>query len=208
MKLHQSPFSSPAFKVRTVINELAIACELVDVKMAQGEHKSPAFLAMNPNGKVPVLDDNGFYLWESNAILCYLAAKKPEVGLIPTDPRAQGLMHQWMHWQGTTFSHSINEVSMETVYLPYFPGRQKDDQRLAAGMEKVNRDLALLEKELAGKEYLCGRLSLADFSIVANMMSRTGMGLSLNAFPNVKGWVERVESRDSVRKAMPVMPAK
>jgi glutathione S-transferase len=202
MKLYQHPLSSASFKVRAVMDELGLTCELVSVAMDKGEHKAPSFLAMNPNGKIPVLDDEGFYLWESNAILCYLAAKKPESGLLLTDPRGMALMHQWLQWQGTTFSNSIHEVMWETVYRG-FSSRQKDEQKYAAGLEKVRRDLGVLETSLKGKEYLCGKLSLADFSLVSLLLMRKQMGFDLEGFPGVKAWVGRMEDRESVRKVLP-----
>jgi glutathione S-transferase len=205
MKLYEHPFSSAAFKVRAVIHELGLPVTLVPVDMAKGEHKSPEFLAKNPNGKVPTLvEDDGFCVWESNAILCYLAAKKPESGLLPTDARAMAQVQQWLQWQATTFSSSTGEVMGETVYAKLF-GRAKDEAKYAAGMEKVRRDLGVLEKTLAGKEFLCGKLSLADFSLVSSLLLRTPMGVDLEAFPHVKAWVARMESRESVRKSLPPM---
>jgi glutathione S-transferase len=204
MKLYENPFSSAAFKVRAVIHELGLPVTLVAVDMRNGEHKSPEFLAKNPNGKVPTLEDDGFYLWESNAILCYLAAKKPESGLMPTDPKGMGLVQQWLQWQASTFAPSTGEVMMETLYAKMF-GRAKDEAKYAAGMEKVRRDLGVLEKALAGKEYLCGKLSLADFSLVSGLLLRGPMGVDLEAFPNVKAWVARMEARESVRKSLPPM---
>lgn len=205
MKLYEHPFSSAAFKVRAVIHELGLPVTLVAVDMMKGEHKSPEFLARNPNGKVPTLvEDDGFCVWESNAILCYLAAKKPESGLLPTDARAMAQVQQWLQWQGTTFSVSTGEVMRETVYTKLF-GSTKDEAKYAAGMEKVRRDLGVLEKTLAGKEFLCGKLTLADFSLVSSLLLRTPMGVDLEAFPNVKAWVARMESRESVRKSLPPM---
>lgn len=202
MKLHQSPFSTAAIKVRSVLYELGLSCEFVDVAMGQREHKSPAFLAMNPNGKVPVLDDDGFYVWESNAILCYLAAKKPEGGLLLTDPRGMALMHQWLQWQATTLGPVTNEVMFETVYAR-MRGRETDQQKYAAGMEKVRAALDVLEKSLAGKEYVCGKLTLADFSLISSLVPRTQMGFDLDAYPSVKAWASRLESRESIRKSLP-----
>jgi glutathione S-transferase len=204
MKLYQSAFSSASFKVRAVLFELGLPCDMVDVAMAQGEHKSPSFLAMNPNGKIPVLEDNGFHVWESNAILCYLAAKKPESGLLPTDPHGLAMTQQWLQWHATTFSPSTTDVMMETVYLR-FMNRQKDEQKYAAGMEKVRRDLGVLEKSLAGKEYICGKLSIADFALSSALLMRTPMGFDLDAFPNVRAWQGRMEARESVRKSLPPM---
>jgi glutathione S-transferase len=202
MKLYQSPMSAAALKVRAVLNELGMSCELVDVAMSQREHKSPAFLAMNPNGKVPVLEDEGFHLWESNAILCYLAAKKPEGGLLLTDPRGMALMHQWLQWQATTLSSSTLDVMMETIYARMM-GRQKDEQKYAAGLAKVRIDLGVMETSLAGKEYFCGKLTIADFSLLSSLFLRAPMGVDLEGFPNVKAWAARLEARESVRKALP-----
>jgi glutathione S-transferase len=204
VKLYQSPFSTSAFKARAVVHELGVPCEFVDINMSKGEHKSPAYLAINPNGKVPTLEDEGFTVWESNAIICYLAAKKPESGLLLTDPRGMAAMHQWLQWQASTFSYSTTEVNMQTVYTR-FMNRQKDEQKYAAGLEKVKRDLALLEQSLQGKEYLCAKLSVADFSIVSGLHLRSLMGVDLDPFPNVKAWVARMEARESVRKSLPPM---
>jgi glutathione S-transferase len=202
MKLYQLPMSSASFKVRALLFELGLPCELVPVDMSKGAHKAPDFLKMNPNGKVPVLEDNGFVVWESNAILCYLAALKPESGLLPTDAKGMALVQQWLQWHATTLSNSTNEVMMQTVYARMM-GRQKDEAKLTAGLEKIRKDLATLETALAGKDYLCGKLTIADFSLVSSLQPRTHMGFDLEAFPNVKAWVARMESRESVRRSVP-----
>ncbi|HLK99910.1 MAG TPA: glutathione S-transferase family protein [Myxococcaceae bacterium] len=202
MKLYQLPMSNASFKVRALLSELGIDCELVSVDMSKGAHKAPEFLKMNPNGKIPVLEDNGFVVWESNAIICYLAALKPEKGLLPTDPKGMALVHQWLQWQATTLSGSVLDVMMQTVYARML-GRQKDEAKLAAGLEKVQRDLGTLEMGLGDKEYICGKLSIADFSLVSAIQPRAHMGFDLEAFPKVKAWTARMESRESVRKSIP-----
>jgi glutathione S-transferase len=204
MKLYEHPFSSAAFKVRAVIHELGLPVTLIPVDMMKGEHKTAEFLAKNPNGKVPTLDDDGFLVWESNAILCYLAAHKPESGLLPADPRGMALVQQWLQWQASTFAPSVNEVMGETIYAK-FMGRSKDEAKYAAGLENVRRDLGVLEKTLTGQEFLTGKLSLADFSLVSGLLLRSAMGVDLEAFPHVKAWVARMESRESVRKSLPPM---
>ncbi|MDC0713615.1 glutathione S-transferase family protein [Stigmatella sp. ncwal1] len=205
MKLYASPLSSAAFKVFAVVHELGLPVTLVPVDMMKGEHKAPAFLAKNPNGKVPVLEDgDGFCIWESNAILCYLAAQKPDSRLMPTDARGIAQVQQWLQWQATTFGPSTSEVMMETVYVKMM-GRVKDDAKYAAGLEKIRRDLGVLEEALAQREFLCGPLTIADFSIVSNLLLRTTMGVDLEAFPRVKTWVARLEEKESVRKARPAL---
>ncbi len=204
MKLYQHTFSSASFKVRSVMHELGLAIELVDVAMEKGEHKAPSFLAMNPNGKIPTLEDGGFHLWESNAIICYLAAKKPESGLLLTEPRGMAMMQQWLQWQATTWAPHTTDVMMETVYLDFF-GRKQDPQKYAAALEKVRQDLGVLETGLKGKEYLCGKLSLADFSVMSGLLMRKQMGIDLEGFPSVKAWVGLMDARESIRKTLPPM---
>lgn len=99
MKLYDFAFSPNCRKVRAVAYELGIELELAPVNLIQGEQRSPAFLQKNPNGRVPVLDDDGFVLWESIAIVRYLAAKQPEPGLVPRGAREQADMERWLLWQ-------------------------------------------------------------------------------------------------------------
>jgi glutathione S-transferase len=204
MKLYAHPFSSAAFKVFAVIHELGVPCETITVDMAKGQHKSPEYLAVNPNGKVPTLVDDGFMVWESNAILTYLAAKYPERGLMPTDPKGLATVQQWLQWQASQFSPAAGKVMSETVYAKLF-GRATDESKLAAAQEELNKELAVLEKSLTGKEYLCGRLSIADFSIASLLLGRQPMRVDLSGFPNVKAWQERLEARESMRKVLPAM---
>ncbi len=203
MKLYAPPLSTAAYKVLAVVHELGLPVTLAPLDLMKGEHKSPAFLSKNPNGKVPVLeDDDGFCVWESNAILCYLAAQKPGSGLMPLDARGIAQVQQWLQWQATTLGPSTTEVLMETVYAKMM-GREKDEAKYVAGLEKVRRDLGILEGVLAQREFLCGPLTIADFSLVSNLMLRGPMGLELEPFPHVKAWVARLEARESVRKARP-----
>src|SRR5438477_7164613 len=99
MKLHVAPPSPRAFKVLAVARYLGLDFELCPVDLLHGEQQKPEFVALNPNRKMPVLEEDGFVLWESNAILQYLAAKKPASGLWPTDPRKQADVSRWQFWQ-------------------------------------------------------------------------------------------------------------
>ncbi len=202
MKLYANPFSTAAFKVFAILQELGLPCEHITIDMMKGQHKSPEYLAVNPNGKVPTLVDGDFQVWESNAILTYLAAKHPERGLMPTDAKGLALVQQWLQWQASQFSPAANKVMFETVYAKFF-GRTTDEAKLATALEELKKELAVLEKSLAGKEYLCGRLSIADFSIASMLLARQPMRVDLSGFPQVKAWQERLEMRESMRKVLP-----
>ena len=204
MKLYANPFSTAAFKVFAVLEELGVPCERITIEMAKGQHKSPEYLAINPNGKVPTLVDGDFHVWESNAILTYLAAKHPERELMPTDARGLATLHQWLQWQASQFGPASNKVMFETVYAGFF-GRTTDEAKLATALEELKKELAVLEKGLAGKEYLCGRLSIADFSIGSLLLARQPMRVDISGFPHVKVWMERLEARESMRKVLPAL---
>ncbi len=102
MKLYSIDLSPNCVRVRAVANELGLDLNIVDVDI-QAETKTETFLAMNPNGKVPVLDDDGMILWESRAINVYLAAKKPEQSLYPEDPAIRAVVDQWSYWGAIHF---------------------------------------------------------------------------------------------------------
>ena len=99
MKLYVLPPSPRAFKVIALKNHLGIECEMQLVDLSKGDQFTPTYIAMNPNSKMPVLEDDGFVLWESNAILLYLASKKPHSGLWPTDPKDQADVVRWLAWE-------------------------------------------------------------------------------------------------------------
>jgi glutathione S-transferase len=93
--MHDSPH---ARKVRLLAAELGIPLKTIARDPRKGETRSPEYLAKNPNGRVPVLEEDGFVLWESLAILRYLAAKRPERALGGADPKSEGLVNQWLFW--------------------------------------------------------------------------------------------------------------
>src|SRR4029078_6875036 len=101
--------------MRAVINELGTAVEVIDVDLRSGGNRTKEFLALNPNGKVPVLVDGDFVLWESRAINAYLAATKPEHGLYPADHRKRAIVDQWSYWQAVHFGPAVQRVAFERL---------------------------------------------------------------------------------------------
>lgn len=202
MKIYTHPLSGSGAKVHAVLNELGLQAELITVDFAKGQHKEPWFMELNPNGKFPVLVEGDFKLWESNAIIIYLNSKVPAPGLMPTDPKAVAEVHKWLNWNSYTFYNDTFKVSWQTFYQQFFK-HPRDEKIIAEGLEAVNRDLKVLELGLQGREYLAGKLSLADFSVCTNLLVREQAGFDLKPFPNVKAWVERMEARESIKKMWP-----
>src|SRR6516165_3381816 len=116
MKLYVMPPSPRAFKVIALKNHLEIACEIHLVDLGKGDQLTPEYIAMNPNKKMPVPEDDGFVLWESNAILFYLASKEPRSGLWPSNPKHQADVLRWLAWESAHFdAESCGMVGFEKI---------------------------------------------------------------------------------------------
>jgi glutathione S-transferase len=113
--MHDSPH---ARKVRLLVAELGLPLETIARNPRKGETRSPDYLAKNPNGRVPVLEEDGFVLWESLAILRYLAAKRPERALGGGDPKSEGLVNQWLFWWAGGPEAAIDALLWERIIKP------------------------------------------------------------------------------------------
>ena len=202
MKLYSSGFSPNALRTRAVAFELGLDPEIVDVNIAKGENRTPEYLALNPNGKVPTLVDGDVVLWESRAINGYLASKHPEAGLYPADPAARALVEQWSNWQAIHLGPSMQKVAFERVMKKLFGRGEADETAIAGDLKTVADLLPVLDAALAGKQWITGSLSLADFAVASTFMYRKPARLGVEAFPNVTAWIERLEARPSWQRAV------
>jgi glutathione S-transferase len=201
MKLYDFPFSPNCRKVRAVAYELGIELVTSRVDILKGEQRAPAFLAKNPNAKVPVLEDGDFILWESTAIMRYLAAKSSSP-LLPTDPRAGAEVDRWLSWGLAHLQPAIGKVAFERVVKKLANRGAPDDAVVAAGTADFATFAAVLETSLAGKEYVAGRLSLADFALAAPLSLVDLCGLDVAPYPQLRGWLSRVLARESMKRAL------
>jgi len=168
MKLHVAPPSPRAFKVLAVARYLDLDFELCPVDILNGAHQRPEFAALNPNKKMPVLEDDGFVLWESNAICQYLAAKKPERGLLPSDPRGRADVSRWQFWDSAHWDPACATLVFERMLKKVFGQGDPSPAQVAKGEEEVRRFGGVLNGSLAGRRFLCGdQLTVADFWVGA-----------------------------------------
>lgn len=200
MKLYDFAFSPNSRKVRAVAYELGIELDCTHVNILKGESRTPAFLAKNPNGRVPVLEDGDFVLWESNAIIRYLAAKEGKA-LVPQNPREQAEVDRWLSWQLAHISQATGKVAFERVVKKLTGQGAPDQAAIDAGTADFAKFTAVLEAALEGKEYVTGRLSLADFALAATYYLTPTYGLDLSPYPRVRAWMERMLARDSMKRA-------
>jgi glutathione S-transferase len=199
MKLHDFPFSPNCRKVRAVAYELGIAFEHVPVDLVRGEQRAPAVLARNPTGKVPVLEDGDLVLWESTAILRYLAAG---TALMPTGRRAVAEVDRWLAWQLAHLNPPMSKVAFERVVKRVTRQGAPDPAVIAAATADFEAMTAILDGALAGAEYVAGPLSIADFSLAAHFSLAPACGLDLSRFARVESWLARLLARDSMKRAL------
>lgn len=206
MKLYNANLSPNALRVRAVIFELGLDVEIIDVDLRNGGNKAPDFLALNPNGKIPVLEDDGFVLWESRAINGYLASLKPEAGLYPADAKQRALVDQWSYWQAIHIGPAIQRIAFERLLKPMFGMGEADEAVIDAQMKELAQFLPVLDSALSGNEWICGDLTIADFALASVFVYRGPSGLDLDAYPDIEAWMKRMEARPSWQKAIePVM---
>ncbi len=182
--------------------ELAVPLETIAIDLFNGEAKAPAFLAKNPNGRVPVLEDDGFVLWESNAILAYLAGKQPIPSLLPVKPRERADVDRWLYWESTNLSPAVWKVGFEKIVKPVMK-QAPDAGAIAAGAGEFASAAKVLDDALVGKDYVAGKLSIANFALGPFLNLATGAcELDITPYKNLCAWRDRMNARESVRQTM------
>jgi glutathione S-transferase len=187
---------SRALRVLWMVNELGVPYEHKDWLPRSPETKTKDFLALNPNSRVPVIDDDGFILSESMAINLYLA-KKHRSALYPSDPKQEALAWQWSLWETDRLDRQIVNYVRHTKDLP--EAERKADVAKSSWAECAAAFDAL-ESSLADREWLAGpAFSVADLN-VASALYRA-LFVDLGRWPRVKAWLERSWARPAAKKA-------
>lgn len=202
MKLYNSPGSPNALRARSVLFELDLPAEIVTLNIGAGENRTPDYLAINPNGKVPTLVDGDFVVWESRAITSYLSSKKPERDLYPSDPARRAKVDQWSYWQAIHLGPAMQRVAFERVQKKGFGRGEPDEASIAAELKTVAELLPILDHALAGKQWIADTLSVADFALATTFTLRKSAKLGVDAHANVSAWIERLEATPGWQKAI------
>lgn len=187
-------------KVLWCCDELVLPFERVDAGMQYGRIDEPSFLAMNPNAKVPTIVDGNFTLWESNAILRYLAMEYgPSSLLYPREPKVRALIERWLDWSLSTLAPAVTPVFKTLVRTP---PEQRDTAKLADDLDALVVWWKLLDCHLQGRFFLENeRFSLADIAIGSYARRWFGLeGIQRPPLPNLERWYLRISHREGFRK--------
>jgi glutathione S-transferase len=194
MRLHQHPMSANARAATMAALQLNAPVELVFVDLQKGEQHLPEFLLMNPNHRVPVLEDGDFHLWESRAIMQYLADKTPGQTLYPTEVRARADVNRWLFWSGQHFAPAIGIFFYENLVKSMIGRGAPDPVELKRGERLFNEFAAVLDLHLAERHWISGPdLTLADLSIAAAYGCAAPGKAPVAWYANIQRWFMRVQ---------------
>jgi glutathione S-transferase len=203
MRLYYHPLSSNSRRVMMTAIHLNVRLERVVVDLLRGEHKTPEYLQLNPNGKVPFLDDEGFHLWESHAIMQYFADKSPGQAVYPEDIRARADVNRWLFWSAYHFTPAVGFISRERVSKRMVGGSGGPDPiEIERGEALLTAAARVLDAHLAGKQWITqGKLTLADLAIASPLMHTAAAQLPVLEYENMQAWFARVQALDAWKKS-------
>lgn len=187
MKLYFHPISGHAHRARLFLSLIGADVDIVTVDLTKGEHKTPAYLAMDRFGQVPLLEDDGQYIADSNAIMVYAAKKFGRTEWLPEDAAGAAKVQRWL--------------SVAAGHIAFGPGAARLITLFNAGFnpeEVINRAhaiLKLIDAELEGREWIAAeRPTIADIALYSYIASAPEGNVDISTYANVNGWLARVEA--------------
>lgn len=186
--LYRHPLSGHSHRVQLFLSVLGLPYELVDVDLMKGAHKQPGFIAMNPFGQVPVIDDQGATVYDSNAILVYLASRYDDGGhWLPRDPLAAARVQAWLSVAAGPVAYGPAAARLVTVF-----GAKYDADELIG---RSNALLRVMEGQLTATKFLAGPLpTIADLANYAYLAHAPEGNVDISRFPHVTAWLGRIEA--------------
>ena len=194
-------YTQNSLKTLYVLEELGADFEFVFVDLSKGDQRAPEFQARTPVGKVPVLEHDGNHLFESGAICRYVAsvANSP---LYPADKMQRAQVDQWMDFFSCHLGRWFTKLYFEAVIKPNFKLGDRDEAGIEEAIKFARQQLQMLDGLLANSDWLANdNLSIADLFASAYIEQQRDIDLSLDDYPNVQAWFERLDGRDSIARA-------
>ena len=201
IELYTSPTPN-GYKVSIMLEEIGLDYDVVAIDLAKQEQKAPEFLAMNPNGRIPVIvdhDNDDFVVFESGAILIYLAEKSGQ--LLPGESRARSRVLQWLMFQVGGVGPMMGQAN---VFYRYF------EEKIPAAIDRYQHEgrrlMEVLDGQLAGREYLCDDYSIADIATWPWAVTHRWSGIDVSGLDNLQAWLERMADRPAVARGRNIPP--
>jgi glutathione S-transferase len=187
-----------AFRALWIAKELGLDYEHLPIEIGDAGAQSPEFLAINPNGRLPFIDDDGFVLFESLAITLYLAKKHALGGLYPTALQDEARTWQWSLWAVTEVDRGVNIWSLHAVRLP---PAERDAAKRDEALKVIEKPFRVLDAAVAKQNYLLGdTFTVADLNVAA-VISRA-VDMDLSSTPHLRDWLTRCLERPAAREAL------
>ena len=204
MKLYYDPITVNCRKVVAGLDLIGADYDDELLSYFGGDHKLPAYTAINPNAELPALVDGDLTLWESNAILVYASEKLGNKTVYPDDPKIRGDITRWLLWESGKWFAACYVYLVENVVKPMLDD-VPDNAVLAEHAPTFHARAAILEAALAGGDWICDdHATIADIALAAPMHLHGVQKLPLDDYPNIRAWMARVEALPCWEKSDPV----
>lgn len=200
LKIYGHFLSSPTNKVRLCVSYLELPHEYIHVDLQSGANVLPEYLEINPHGRVPSIDDDGFLLSQSDAINRYLCAVSGPSSFYPDDIKKQAIVNQWIDFASQHVLMDMARVFYNRIVVK-FTKETPDENAIDFGIRRLERDMPYLDQQLAQTPYVGGdHLSLADISLIAALEPSEMVGFDLTRYPEVSRWREDIMKRGFYRQ--------
>jgi len=190
------------YKISVTLEEMGLEYRMHHVRLDQGDQKTPEYLAINPNGRIPTIvdrDNGDFAVFESGAIMIYLAEKTGM--LMPTDDRGRSLVIQWLMFQMAGIGPMMGQANVFYRYAP-----EKIPYAIERYQREVVRLFGVLDKRLATNEYLAGDYSIADIASWCWVRGYSWSGVSIDGLDNLRRWLDTIAARPAVQRGVEIPP--
>ena len=185
------------WKASVTLEELGLPYQVQALNLSAGDQKKPEFLAINPNGRIPALVDDGFPIFESGAIMIYLAEKTGQ--LMPAEAKGRSLVLQWLMFQMGGIGPMMGQAN---VFYRYWP--EKIPSVIDRYQGEGARLFGVLNRQLESHEYLAGDYSIADIANWCWVRTYKWSGIDIAPFPHVKRWLDQIRARPAVERGIKV----
>ncbi len=193
MKLYVIAGSPNSRKALAVVNHLGLEVDIEYLDLFEGDHKHPEYTALNPNGMVPTLVDGGLKLWESNAIMQYLADTSENDVLFPRDLVQRADVTRWQMWELANFNQAFGTLAFETVAKPNFMSQEGNEAVASWAKDNLNRYASILNQHLEDRDYLVGdNMTLADYSMIHVEFFKEMVPFDWSTFIHLNEYFERI----------------